>query len=231
MDWQARLHRTSRDGVPGANSGVLEDYANVAEGFLALASVTGEGVWVDFAGFFLDTVLVQFTAEDGALYDTAADAEALIRRPQDPTDNATPSGWTAAAGALLSYAALTGSSLHRDAAERALGIVTALSGRAPRFIGWGLAVGEAALDGPREVAVVGAPGDPATGALHRAALLGTAPGAVVALGEPGSDDAGQVPLLMERPLVDGGPAAYVCRHFTCERPTTDPAELAERLRP
>ncbi|MFG2893605.1 thioredoxin domain-containing protein [Streptomyces sp. NPDC048248] len=231
MDWQARLHRTSRDGVPGANSGVLEDYANVAEGFLALASVTGEGVWVDFAGFFLDTVLVQFTAEDGALYDTAADAEALIRRPQDPTDNATPSGWTAAAGALLSYAALTGSSLHRDAAERALGIVTALSARAPRFIGWGLAVGEAALDGPREVAVVGAPGDPATGALHRAALLGTAPGAVVALGEPGSDDAGQVPLLMERPLVDGQPAAYVCRHFTCERPTTDPAELAERLRP
>ncbi|MGP8299433.1 thioredoxin domain-containing protein [Streptomyces inhibens] len=230
MDWQARLHRTSRDGAPGANSGVLEDYANVAEGFLTLASVTGEGVWVEFAGFFLDTVLLQFTTEDGALYDTAADAEALIRRPQDPTDNATPSGWTAAAGALLSYAALTGSELHRDAAERALGIVTALGGRAPRFIGWGLAVAEAALDGPREVAVVGPHGDPATVALHRAALLGTAPGAVVALGSPGSDDADEVPLLKDRPLVDGEPAAYVCRHFTCERPTTDPEELAERLR-
>ncbi|MGA5268979.1 thioredoxin domain-containing protein [Streptomyces lydicamycinicus] len=227
MDWHARLHRTSRDGTPGANSGVLEDYADVAEGFLTLASVTGEGVWVEFAGFFLDTVLLQFTAEDGALYDTAADAEALIRRPQDPTDNATPSGWTAAAGALLSYAALTGSGLHRDAAERALGIVTALAGRAPRFIGWGLAVAEAALDGPREVAVVGPQGDPATVALHRAALLGTAPGAVVALGVPGSDE---VPLLQDRPLVDGQPAAYVCRHFTCERPTTDPEELTERLR-
>ncbi|MGA4948772.1 thioredoxin domain-containing protein [Streptomyces lydicamycinicus] len=227
MDWHARLHRTSRDGTPGANSGVLEDYADVAEGFLTLASVTGEGVWVEFAGFFLDTVLLQFTAEDGALYDTAADAEALIRRPQDPTDNATPSGWTAAAGALLSYAALTGSGLHRDAAERALGIVTALAGRAPRFIGWGLAVAEAALDGPREVAVVGPQGDPATVALHRAALLGTAPGAVVALGVPGTDE---VPLLQDRPLVDGQPAAYVCRHFTCERPTTDPEELTERLR-
>ncbi|MEU3987185.1 thioredoxin domain-containing protein [Streptomyces platensis] len=226
MDWHARLHRTSRDGTPGANSGVLEDYADVAEGFLTLASVTGEGVWVEFAGFFLDTVLLQFTAEDGALYDTAADAEALIRRPQDPTDNATPSGWTAAAGALLSYAALTGSGLHRDAAERALGIVTALAGRAPRFIGWGLAVAEAALDGPREVAVVGPQGDPATVALHRAALLGTAPGAVVALGAPGADE---VPLLLDRSLVDGQPAAYVCRHFTCERPTTDPEELTERL--
>ncbi|MGX1851493.1 thioredoxin domain-containing protein [Streptomyces sp. NPDC055299] len=226
MDGRARLHRTSRDGTPGANSGVLEDYANVAEGFLTLASVTGEGVWVEFAGFFLDTVLLQFTTEDGALFDTAADAEALIRRPQDPTDNATPSGWTAAAGALLSYAALTGSGLHRDAAERALGIVTALAGRAPRFIGWGLAVAEAALDGPREVAVVGPQGDPATAALHRAALLGTAPGAVVATGAPGSDE---VPLLQDRPLVDGAPAAYVCRHFTCAQPTTDPAELTTRL--
>ncbi|WP_030020646.1 thioredoxin domain-containing protein [Streptomyces monomycini] len=226
MDWQARLHRTSRDGVAGANTGVLEDYADVAEGFVALSSVTGEGVWVEFAGLFLDTVLVHFTAEDGTLYDTADDAEQLIRRPQDPTDNATPSGWTAAAGALLSYAALTGSSPHRDAAERALGAVKALSGRAPRFIGWGLAVAEAALDGPREVAVVGPDGDPATRALHRAALLGTAPGAVVALGEPGSDE---VPLLKDRPLADGRAAAYVCRHFTCERPTTDPGELGEKL--
>ncbi|WP_433857988.1 thioredoxin domain-containing protein [Streptomyces kronopolitis] len=226
MDGRARLHRTSRDGTPGDNSGVLEDYADVAEGFLTLASVTGEGVWVEFAGLLLDTVLLQFTTEDGALYDTAADAEALIRRPQDPTDNATPSGWTAAAGALLSYAALTGSGLHRDAAERALGIVTALAGRAPRFIGWGLAVAEAALDGPREVAVVGPQGDPATAALHRAALLGTAPGAVVATGAPGSEE---VPLLQDRPLVDGAPAAYVCRHFTCTRPTTDPVELTASL--
>lgn len=104
--------------------------------------------------------------------------------------------------------------------------MTALAGRAPRFIGWGLAVAEAALDGPREVAVVGAQGNPATVALHRAALLGTAPGAVVALGAPGADE---VPLLQDRPLVDGQPAAYVCRHFTCERPTTDPEELTERL--
>ncbi|MFH9421368.1 thioredoxin domain-containing protein [Streptomyces sp. NPDC017529] len=228
MDWQARLHRTSRDGVAGANSGVLEDYADVAEGFLALASVTGEGVWAEFAGLFLDTVLVHFSAEDGTLYDTADDAEQLIRRPQDPTDNATPSGWTAAAGALLSYAALTGSGPHRDAAERALGVVKALGGRAPRFIGWGLAVTEAALDGPREIAVVGPGGDPATRALHRAALLGTAPGAVVALGEPGTEE---VPLLKDRPLVDGRPAAYVCRRFTCERPVTGPEELGERLRP
>ncbi|MFE9113497.1 thioredoxin domain-containing protein [Streptomyces collinus] len=225
LDEQARLTRTSKDGHAGANAGVLEDYADVAEGFLALASVTGEGVWLEFAGFLADHVLARFTdPESGSLYDTAADAERLIRRPQDPTDNAAPSGWSAAAGALLGYAAHTGSEPHRTAAERALGVVKALGPRVPRFIGWGLAVAEAALDGPREVAVVGPSlDDEGTRSLHRTALLGTAPGAVVAVGVPESEE---FPLLSGRPLVGGEPAAYVCRNFTCDAPTTE----VERLR-
>lgn len=227
MDEHARLTRTSKDGRAGANAGVLEDYADVAEGFLTLASVTGEGVWLEFAGFLLDHVLAQFTDDSGALYDTAADAEQLIRRPQDPTDNATPSGWTAAAGALLSYAAHTGSERHRIAAERALGVVKALGPRVPRFIGWGLAAAEALLDGPREVAVVGpAPDDPATRILHRTALMSTAPGAVVAVGTPDSDE---LPLLADRVMVGGEPTAYVCRNFTCDAPTADPELLRRAL--
>ncbi|MGW3314491.1 thioredoxin domain-containing protein [Streptomyces fungicidicus] len=228
LDEQARIARTSRDGRAGANAGVLEDYADVAEGFLALASVTGEGVWLEFAGLLLDHVRARFAdPESGALYDTASDAERLIRRPQDPTDNAAPSGWSAAAGALLSYSAHTGSAAHRTAAERALGVVKALGPRVPRFIGWGLAVAEALLDGPREVAVVGPSlDDPATAALHRTALLGTAPGAVVAVGTPESDE---FPLLADRPLVQGEPAAYVCRDFTCDAPTTDPTHLRTTL--
>lgn len=233
MDDTRRLARTSKDGRAGANAGVLEDYGDVAEGFLALAGVTGEGVWLDFAGFLLDTVLDQFVGEGGALYDTAHDAEPLIRRPQDPTDNATPSGWTSAAGALLSYAAHTGSEAHRTAAEGALGVVRALGPRAPRFIGWGLAVAEALLDGPHEVAVVGPRGDAATAELHRTALLGTAPGAVVAVGEPEGDqqaDGGaEFPLLVGRPLVDGRAAAYVCRGFVCAAPTTEVDVLKEQL--
>ncbi|UFR02634.1 thioredoxin domain-containing protein [Streptomyces sp. Go40/10] len=228
LDEHARLARTSKDGRVGPNAGVLEDYADVAEGFLALASVTGEGVWLDFAGLLLDQVLARFTdPATGALYDTASDAEPLIRRPQDPTDNAVPSGWTAAAGALLGYAAHTGSETHRTAAERALGVVKTLGPRVPRFIGWGLAVAEALHDGPREVAVVGpAPTDGRTAALHRTALLGTAPGAVVACGTPDSDE---FPLLADRALIDGAPAAYVCRGFVCDLPTTDPAALKTRL--
>lgn len=105
-------------------------------------------------------------------------------------------------------------------------MVRTLGPRAPRFIGWGLAVSEALLDGPREVAVVGAVGDAATRALHRTALLGTAPGAVVAAGAAGGEE---FPLLRDRPLVEGKAAAYVCRHFVCAAPTTEVDQLAAEL--
>jgi len=222
-----RLVRTSRDGRPGVSAGVLEDYADVAEGFLALYAVTTDDAWLTFAGVLVDVVLGHFTDEDGALFDTADDAEELFRRPQDPSDGVTPSGWTGAAGALLGYATYLGSPEHREAAGRALGVVRALAGRAPRGIGWGLAVAEAWADGPREIAVVGPRDDDATWALYLTALMSTAPGAVVAMGDPEQDV--PVPLLRDRTLVGGRPAAYVCRHFTCDAPVTDPERLAEQV--
>ena len=222
-----RLRRVSRDGTAGAPVGVLEDYADVAEGFLTLYAVTGADVWVARAGDLLDVVLARFPDGAGGLFDTADDAERLVRRPQDPTDNATPAGQSAAAGALLTYAAYTGSESHRTAAERALGVYGPLAEQHARFAGCGLAVAEALLDGPREVAVVGPAGDERTAGLHRTALMGTAPGAAVAVGDPGRPLA--VPLLHHRPLVGDAPAAYVCRHFTCEAPTTDEAALGAAL--
>jgi uncharacterized protein YyaL (SSP411 family) len=219
-----RLRRVSRDGVAGTPAGVLEDYADVAEGFLTLYAVTGDAAWVSRAGGLLDVVLARFSDGAGGFYDTADDAEQLVRRPQDPTDNATPSGQSAAAGALLTYAAYTGSDQHRQAAQDALLVYGLLAEQHARFAGWGLAVAEALVDGPREVAVVGPAGDDRTGQLHRSALMATAPGAAVAVGDPATPPA--VPLLQDRPLVSGAPAAYVCRHFTCDAPTTDPAALA-----
>lgn len=220
-----RLVRTSRDGRPGTGDGVLEDYADVAEGFLALYSVTGEEEWLAFAGVLLDVVLGHFSDGSGGFYDTADDAEELVIRPRDPSDNATPSGWLAAAQALLTYAAITGVDEHRSAAESALGIATAFAERAPRAVGWGLAAAEALVDGPREVAVVGPSDDPRTRALHLLSLMSTAPGAVIAVGPPDSP----VPLLRDRPLVDGSPAVYVCRHFACAAPETAADAVARSL--
>jgi uncharacterized protein len=222
-----RLARVSRDGRVGRHGGVLEDQADVADGLLALYAVTGEPRWLQTAGLLLDDVLDSFAHPDGGFYDTAQDSEAFLRRPRDPTDNATPSGTSAAAGALLTYAAYTGSARHRKQAERALSASAALAAGHARFAGWGLAVAEALLDGPREVAVVASAGDPAGARLRRVALLGTAPGLVIAHGPP--DEWTPVPLLEHRTLVDGRAAAYVCRGFVCDVPTTDPHRLADAL--
>ncbi|WP_433477171.1 thioredoxin domain-containing protein [Spirillospora sp. CA-142024] len=222
-----RLVRTSKDGTAGANAGVLEDYADVADGLIALHAVTGDPRHVRLAGELLNTVLERFGDGQGGFFDTADDAERLFRRPQDPTDNATPSGQFAAAGALLSFAALTGSDRHRQAAAEALAPAGALAGKHARFAGWGLAVAEAAATGPVEIAVIGDPDDERTRALHRTALMTVAPGAVVSTGPP---DAAGVPLLEGRGLVDEAPAAYVCRGFVCRLPVTTQADLARELR-
>ncbi|MGP4099996.1 thioredoxin domain-containing protein [Nonomuraea sp. KM90] len=235
-----RLLRTSRDGRAGTNAGVLEDYANLAEGLISLYGVTGEARWLRLAGSLLDTVLDRFADGTGGFYDTADDAERLFQRPQDPTDNATPSGQYAAAGALLSYGALTGSTRHREAAHAALGTVSVLATGHARFAGWGLAVARAALSGPVEVAVVGPADDPRTAALHREALLADAPGLVVALGRDDGGDRGTgdplvpreaaFPALLEgRGLVGDAPAAYVCRGFTCRMPVTTVEALRAEL--
>ncbi len=218
-----RLLRVSRHGSPGRHAGVLEDYGCVATGFLALLAVTGEPVWLTRAEQLLETVLTRFAADDGGFFDTADDAETLVSRPRDPSDNASPSGHSAVVHALLTYAAVTGSGRHRDAAEGALRSVRVLAERAPRFAGWSLAAAEAALAGPLEIAVVGAVGDPARDTLERAARRSGSPGAVVVGGPP--DGRSDVPLLRSRELVDGRAAAYVCRGLLCERPVTTAEEL------
>jgi uncharacterized protein len=197
-----RLARTSRDGVAGPSAGVLEDYACVADGFLALSGVTGEHRWVDRARKLLDVVLERFADGAGGLYDTADDGEALVYRPADPADGPTPSGAFAAAGALLSYAALTGSARHREAAVAALGVLPPIVTRYPRAAGWGLAVAEAVISGPAEIAVIGPPGDRRTSALHETALRAAPPGAVIALGDGGQSGAGGADAGL---LTSGGP--------------------------
>lgn len=229
-----RLCRTSKDGIAGNNLAVLDDYGSLAEGLLTLAQVTGEVAWLQFAGMFVDIALQHFADGEGGFFDTADDAPALVRRPKDPADNAEPSGWFSVANALVTYAALTGSAEHRDAAERALGIVTSLAGRAPRAVGWGLVAGCALIAGPLEVAVVLADRDSATGtrelvgtSLVEVAFAANSPGTVVAWGELGDEDQ---PLLRDRPLIDDRPTAYVCRGFVCDAPVTGVAELAESVR-
>jgi uncharacterized protein YyaL (SSP411 family) len=232
VHWDGRrLRRVSRDGVAGAPAGVLEDYADLAEGMLALLGTTGDPRWLAHARALLDVALDQFVQGE-AIHDTADDSTdvRLGRRPSDPTDNAAPSGRSALAHALLLLSAVTGEGRYHDVAEQALGTAQALVVQAPRFVSWALAAAESALSGPLEVAVVGRSDDPSTVALHRAALTAAMPGSMVVRGEPAAEADAAVPLLAYRDLVDGRAAAYVCREFVCRRPVTEIDALRTELR-
>jgi uncharacterized protein YyaL (SSP411 family) len=226
---EGRLLRTSRDGVAGPSFGVLEDYGCVADGLLALHQVTGSIRWLDLACGLLDTALSRFAVPDspGAYYDTADDAEALVRRPADSTDNASPSGASSLASALLTASLLSGadrSSRYATAASEAVTRAGLLAARAPRFAGHWLTVAETLVAGPLQVAVVGVGEDSRRESLWAAAVAHVPGGGVVVAGEPGS-----VPLLEDRPLVDEAPAAYVCRGYVCDRPVVSADALVTSL--
>jgi uncharacterized protein YyaL (SSP411 family) len=220
-----RLRRVSRAGVVGEPVGVLEDYGAVAEGFCVLHQLTGEGRWLELAGRLLDVALAHFAAPGGGFYDTADDAERLVTRPADPTDNATPSGLSAMVAALTAYTALSGETRYREAAEAALATVAPIVDKHPRFTGYSAASGEALLSGPYEIAIVA--GEGGADELLQAARQYAPPGAVVVAGAP---DQPGVPLLADRPALGGLPTAYVCRGFVCDRPVTDAGELVAQLR-
>jgi uncharacterized protein YyaL (SSP411 family) len=223
-----RLRRSSRDGVVGTAAGVLADHAWLVEGLLALHQVTGADRWRDAALPLLELAEQHFADPEhtGAWFDTASDAEALFRRPANFTDNATPAGASAMAGALLTASALTGSEAYRAAAEASVARAGVVPAKAPQAAGHWLTVAEALAHGPVQVAVIGAAGDAARAALENRARWAAPGGAVVLAGEPGAEH----PVLAGRDLVSGVAAAYVCHGFVCDRPVTSPDEVQAQLR-
>ncbi len=221
-----RLRRASLGGRVGESAAILEDHAMLATGLAALYQLTGEQRWRENTTVLIDLALRHFADLDrpGHWFDTADDAEALMVRPADPMDGATPSGASSIAEALVSAAHLVDADRaphYAEAAAQTLLAHTALLARAPRSGGHWLAVAEAAVRGPLQIAV--ATGDPDSDLLAAARRM--APGGTIVVG--GAVDS--MPLLEGRDRIGGADAAYVCRGRVCDLPVTGEAELAEAL--
>ncbi len=221
-----RLRRASLGGVVGASAAILEDYAMLAAGLLALYQLSGEQAWLTSASELLDIALRHFADWDrpGRWFDTADDGERLMLRPADPLDSATPSGASAVTEALLIAAHLVeGERAERylRAAGEALDAHSVLLTQAPRSAGYWLAVAESAVRGPLQIAVAC---DPSRSPLLADARRLAPGGAIVVGGEIDSS-----PLLVGRGRVAGADAAYVCRGRVCDLPVTRTRELAAAL--
>ncbi|HYH93147.1 MAG TPA: thioredoxin domain-containing protein, partial [Candidatus Saccharimonadales bacterium] len=222
------LRRSWKDGR-AVGLGVLEDYADLADGLLALYEATFDERWFATARGLMDRVLDHFADAAGGFFDTADDHERLITRPKDPQDNAVPSGGAMATMVLLRLAAWTGEGRYRTAAERALATVAGYLPRYPTgFAQWLQAADFAAAD-VVEVAIVGRADDPSTRVLLDTVRSTWRPNQVIAVAPARRIAESVVPLLADRVAIDGHATAYVCRKFACQRPVTTAAELADQL--
>jgi uncharacterized protein YyaL (SSP411 family) len=225
-----RLLRSWRDGRKGG-PGYLDDHAAMAEACLTLYETTFDLRWLREARR-LAGAMVELFADPGGdgFYQTGRDAEQLVVRPRELFDNAVPAGSSVAADVLQRLGRLTGDQDLEQAGLAALRPVLGVLGRAPTGFGQALGAADFALARVREVAIVGRPGAADTDALLAEVWGRYQPNRVLAAAAPGDAAAqGEVALLADRPALDGRATAYVCEHFVCRRPVTDPAELAAQL--
>jgi uncharacterized protein len=225
-----RLLRSWRDGRKGG-PGYLDDHAAMADACLTLYETTFDLRWLREARR-LAGAMVELFADPGGdgFYQTGRDAERLVVRPRELFDNAVPAGSSVAADVLQRLGRLTGDPDTERAGLDALRPVLGVLGRAPTGFGHALGAADFALSRVREVAVVGRPGAEDTQALL-ATVWGTyQPNRVVAAAAPDDRAAqGEVPLLADRPALEGRATAYVCEHFVCQLPVTEPEALAAQL--
>jgi uncharacterized protein YyaL (SSP411 family) len=208
--WQA-------DGQPPARHAALAaDHAALVDAFTRLAEATGEARWIREATNTADTMLDWFfDPEQGGLFTTAEDAEALIVRQKDLTDGATASANSTAAIALFRLAALTGEQRYANQADRILQLLAAAAESAPTSHSNALVATDLRRRGLTEVVVVGDRPD-----LVRLAQSIWRPDTVLAWGEPYDS-----PLWTDRTEGFG----YVCRNYACELPQDTLQGFAEKL--
>ena len=223
-----RLWRTWKAGATARYNGYLEDYAYLADGLLALYQTVFDERWFAWATELADIMLTHFADEaHGGFFDTSDDHEALIQRPKDLQDNAVPSGNSMAAHVLLTLGLYTGEDRYTAAAEATVSALQGAMSQYPTGFAHWLSAAAFVLAQPQEIAIVGRPQAEDTRALLARVRHPYRPFQVVAVAAP--EEASRVPLLQQRGQLEGRATAYVCRHFTCQRPVISPDALADQL--
>jgi hypothetical protein len=216
-----RLVRSWRRGATRGEA-VLEDYAYLGNGLLDLYEAGGALRWFEEAERLAAILREEFAAPEGGFFSTAAGHEPLLVRFREGNDGATPSPNAEAARLLARLGYHRGDDRLLGKASGALGVWAGAIRQAPRGFASSFLLADLLLDGPVELALVGDPATPATEGLWAALGERFLPRRIIAHGPPGQ---GAPPLLEGKSLVNGAPALYVCRNFTCEAPVTDPRAI------
>jgi uncharacterized protein YyaL (SSP411 family) len=196
------------------------DYGALLDAFTRLAEASGQARWIDEARRVADALHDLFwDDEHGGLFTTGRDAPALVTRPKDIMDNATPSANSLAANGWMRLALLTGEPDYQAWAESILKLLGGPAGRHPTAFAHLLGAVDLLDAGPVEIAVTGSRPD-----LVQAVAARYLPNAVLTWGEPFDS-----PLWESRVVGDGDGQAYVCRNFACQAPVATVEDLLSQL--
>jgi hypothetical protein len=233
--WRAAtgtLFRRYRDGDV-AIEGYAEDYACLVWGLLELFQADGDPAWLEW-GLVLQRRQDELFWDEGAggwYATTGADPSVIVRMKED-YDGAEPSATSVAASNLIVLSHLTGDAAWRARVERtfqgAAGRIRGAGRSVPMLLA-GLSAWHA---GVQQVAIVGESGSAEREALERATASCFLPFAVIVPLAPGERQqriAAAAPFVAAMRAPAGRAAAYVCRDFACQAPTSDPGELTARL--
>jgi uncharacterized protein YyaL (SSP411 family) len=229
----AGLLRTYRAGKAHLNA-YQEDYAFLVQGLCELFEATLELEWLEAARELADEMLARFwDDEEGGFFFTSHDHEALIARTKNPTDNATPSGNSAAAQALLHLGQLTDDPRYTEHASATLAaFAPGMQKVGPAFQNM-LAALDTSLRAPVELVIVGPPGDEVVEAMAAWGRRQLPLDARILVVDPARADRAEldaaVPLVAGKTAAQDVPTAYLCRGGTCAAPATDLEALEAQL--
>jgi uncharacterized protein YyaL (SSP411 family) len=200
----------------------LEDYAYFTQGLISLYEVSGDEHFLNEATRLAKRLRTDFgDVKGGPFYQTAHDHEALIARVRDGHDGAIPNANAIAAHALARLARHIGRPEWEErAAETLRGYAQAVE-RLPRAFGSTLNALDFITEASLELVLVGDRDTAAYAELAAEIAKHYAPNRIEARLAP--HHSSLLPLAQGKTLVDGQPALYVCRNFTCAAPVTTPA--------
>ncbi len=224
------LFRTYRAGKAHLD-GYLEDYAFLSEGLIELYESGGSVRYLREAERLLERTVTDFhDTQNGSFYNTAAQHETLLMRFREGSDSATPSANAVTATALVRLSYHLDRDDLRDVATRCIRAYGSGITRVPRAFSKSMIVVDMLLEGPVELAFVGATESSGLEELRRAAAKHFLPNRIEAVFDPAEPDGQEeLPLLRGKETVNGNAALYVCHNFSCQAPIVNPDEVERSL--
>ncbi len=216
------LHRRYADGVVKID-GYLEDYAFLGRGALDLYQATGDVSHLAFALDLGRAIESRFwDGDEATLYFTAADGEQLVARPQEVTDQSTPSSTGVAVDLLVQLDHFVPHDRFGDVVEATLRTQSARFESDPLQHASLVLAADRWVEGDLELALV-ADEPPSEWIetlrdryLPRRLLAWRPPDLAPWLDRLGLHDA--PPVWAGRDRRDSQPTVYACRSFTCSPP-------------